>query len=87
MQKRNYMEIIGILALSLILTSALAVSSCLPEMLQAFPNHSRSSVELLMSVPAFSMMLMIASSPVILKFFNERAMITTGLFIYGIAGM
>ena len=87
MQKRNYMEIIGILALSLILTSALAVSSCLPEMLQAFPNHSRSSVELLMSVPAFSMMLMIASSPVILKFFNERTMITTGLFIYGIAGM
>ena len=87
MKKRNYMEIIGILALSLILTSALAVSSCLPAMLQAFPDHSRSSVELLMSVPAFSMMLMIASSPVILKFFNERTMITTGLLIYGIAGM
>lgn len=87
MKKRNYMEIIGILALSLILTSALAVSSCLPEMLQAFPNHSRSSVELLMSVPAFSMMLVIASSPVILKYFNERSMITTGLLIYGIAGM
>ena len=87
MQKRNYLEIIGILALSLILTSALAVSSCLPEMLQAFPDYSRSSVELLMSVPAFAMMLMIASSPIILRYFNERTMIITGLLIYGIAGM
>ena len=87
MNKRNYMEITGILALSLILTSALAVSSCLPEMLQVFPDHSRSSVELLMSVPAFSMMLVIAASPVILKYINERAMITTGLLIYGVAGM
>lgn len=87
MQKRNYMEIVGILALSLILTSALSVSSCLPEMLKAFPDHSRSSVELLMSVSAFPMIIMNAASPVILKFFNERAMITTGLLIYGIAGL
>lgn len=87
MQKRNYMEIIGILALSFILTSSLAVSSCLPEMFLAFPDHSRSSVELLMSVPAFSMIFMIALSPVILKYFNERIMITIGLLIYGIAGM
>lgn len=87
MQKRNYMEIVGILALSLILTSALSVSSCLPEMLKAFPDYSRSSVELLMSVSAFPMIIMNAASPIILKFFNERAMITTGLLIYGIAGL
>jgi len=87
MQKRNYMEISGILALSFILTSSLAVSSCLPEMFVAFPDHSRSSVEMLMSVPAFSMIFMIAASPVILKYCKERIMITTGLLIYGITGI
>lgn len=87
MKKRNYMEIVGVLSLSLILTSALSVSSCLPDMLNSFSNHSRSSVELLMSVPAFAMMIIIASSPMLLKYMNERTMITSGLLIYGIAGM
>lgn len=87
MKKRNYMEIVGVLSLSLILTSALSVSSCLPDMLNSFSNHSRSSVELLMSVPAFAMMIIIALSPMLLKYMNERTMITSGLLIYGIAGM
>lgn len=87
MKKKNYMEIIGVLSLSLILTSALAVSSCLPDMLNTFSNHSRSSVELLMSVPAFAMMIIIALSPMLLKYLNERTMITAGLLIYGFAGM
>lgn len=87
MKKRNYMEIVGVLSLSLVLTSALSVSSCLPEMLNTFSNHSRSSIELLMSVPAFAMMIIIASSPMLLKYMNERTMITSGLLIYGIAGM
>lgn len=86
MKHRNYKEIVGVLALSLVLTSAMSVSSCLPELLNTFPAYSRSSLELLVSVPAFSMMLIIASSPFLLTFLNERVMVIAGLLIYSIAG-
>lgn len=87
MKKKNYLEIVGVLSISLILTSAMSVSSCLPEMLRTFPTYSRASMELLISVPAFAMMLIIASSPYLSKFLNERVMVITGLLIYSIAGI
>lgn len=87
MKKSNYMEIIGVLSLSLILTTSISVSSSLPEMLIVFSEHSRSSLELLMSIPAFAMMIIIALSPTLSRFISERSMITTGLLILGISGM
>lgn len=87
MKKTNHMEIIGVLSLSLLLTSTMSVSGCLPEMLKEFNEHLRSSVELLLSVPAFAMMVMIALSPILSKYINERIMVSMGLFIFGITGI
>jgi len=87
MKKNNYLEMIGVLSLSLILTSAFSVSSCLPEMLKQFSGYSRSSVELLLSVPSFAMVVMIAMSSIISRYIPERVMITIGLSLFGIAGM
>lgn len=78
---------IGVLSLSLILTSAYSVSCCLPEMIEYFNGYSRSSIELLLSVPSFAMLTMIALSSIISRFLPERAMITTGLILYGAAGV
>ena len=47
MKKVDYLEVIGILSLSLLLTSNYAVSSCLPEMLKTFADYDRSAVDFL----------------------------------------
>ena len=87
MKKTNYLEMIGVLSLSLILTSAYSVSACLPEMIEQFSGYSRSSVELLLSVPSFAMVVMIAMSSIISKFIPERVMIGGGLLLFGTAGI
>ena len=87
MNKSNKLEIIGVLSLSLLICSAFAVSSCVPEMMKDFPDHSRSTLELLMSAPSFSMLTMIALTPILSKFLSERFMVIAGLSIFGIAGL
>lgn len=87
MKKTNYLEIIGVLSLSFILTSAMSVSGCIPAMIEEFSSYSRSSVELLLSVPAFAMMTMIALSPVIAKYVPERSIVAMGLLIFAAAGL
>lgn len=87
MKKTNYLEIIGVLSLSFILTSAMSVSGCIPAMIEEFSSYSRSSVELLLSVPAFAMMTMIALSPVIAKHVPEPIIVSMGLLIYAAAGL
>ena len=87
MRKTKTLEIIGVLSLSFILTSAMAVSGGIPAMIEEFSNYSRSSVELLLSVTSFSMMTMIILSPIIAKHLPERVIITIGLLIYAITGV
>lgn len=86
-QKSNIMEIIAILSLSLILTSALSVSGTVPDLLNYFSDHPRSSVEFLISIPSISMTIMIALSPFVSKFLSERLTIITGLIIAGFGGV
>ena len=62
MKNKNYFEIIGVLSLSLMLTCAMAVSGAIPAMIEEFSNYSRSSVEFLLSVTSFMMILMVALS-------------------------
>ena len=87
MRKKNYFEIIGVLSLSFMLTSSMAVSGGIPAMIEEFATYSRSSVELLLSVTSFTMMLMIALSPILSKYIPERMIIITGLLIYTVSGI
>ncbi len=87
MNKSNRLEIVGILSLSLILTASFSVSSCLPGMLETFKGYSLASLELVMTLPAISMTVVIAISSILSKYINERVMIVTGLLIYGISGI
>ena len=86
MKQNRRLEIIGILSLSLMLTSTFAVSSCVPEMMKTFHDYDRSSVELLISSSTFSVILMIALTPILSRYLSERFMVVTGLLIYGICG-
>lgn len=92
MKKSNYMEIIGILSLSLLITSTMAISGGVPEMMKTFCANSssiytRSSVELLVSIPGFSIMVIIALTPILTRYIKEKFMICSGLLIIGIAGV
>lgn len=87
MKKSNILEIIGILSLSLILLSSFAVSSCLPDMMQLFPDHDRASVEFLISSPSMSMVFMIALTPFLARFLGERVIVTLGLLLCGVCGI
>ena len=86
MKKTNYMEIIGILSLSLLITSTMAVSGGVPEIVKEFCTNSssiytRSTIELMMSIPGFSIMVIIALTPILTRYIKERVMICSGLLL------
>lgn len=87
MKKSRFMEIIGVLSVSLIVTSSLGISGTLPFMLEYFNTYPRSSVETLVSVPAAAMTVIIALSPILTKKLPERLLICTGLTAIGVFGM
>ena len=87
MKKSQLLEIIGILSLSLMLLSVFAISSVLPDLMNAFPDYDRASVELLISCPTIAMVIMITLTPVFSKFLNERFMVVGGLLICGGCGI
>ncbi len=87
MNQTKKMEMVGILSLSTLVTSAYSVSGSLPEMMKDFPTCSRASMETLLSVPAFAMMIIIALIPVLLRMMRERTMLITGLLLTGVAGI
>lgn len=84
---QDKMEKIAILSLSLILTSMLAVSGSIPALIQQFDGYSRSSIEFLVSIPAFPMIIMVALSPLLSKVLSERVTIIVGLLIAGMSGI
>lgn len=86
MERKYTFESIGILSLSLLLTSSMVISGTLPAMLQHFAGRSRVSVEYLVSAPPVAMTIMIALSPFITKILSERFTIILSLCIIGTAG-
>ena len=87
MRKTNYLEIIGILSLSFILTSALSISCSIPAMIEEFAAYSRATVEFSLSVTSSAMIAMIVLSPLIAKRIPERWIISIGLLLYATMGI
>lgn len=85
-QRNKIFEIIGVLSVSLILTSTHSISGALPVLQQQFPEASRSALEFLVSIPTILMTVMIALSPVFARLLPERTIITSGLLTIGISG-
>lgn len=85
--KNRLLEIIGILSLSFIICSSLAVSSGIPEMMEEFPSYSRASLEFLMSAPTISILTIIALTPFLSRIFRENTMICMGLILIGTTGV
>lgn len=83
------LEKISLLGLSLLLISAFSISTALPPMLDSTTSRSytASQVELLVSVPSFSVVAMLLLNPLVDKWLNDRQLIMTGLILLSSAGI
>lgn len=82
------LEKMSLLGLSLLLISAFSVSTALPPMLDYYsPTFSAAQVELLVSVPSFSVVAMLLLNSFIDKWLSDRQLIVTGLLLLSSAGI
>ena len=87
MNTKRTIEKLAVLSLSLMLTSAFAVSTVLPLMENHFLGYRRDQVELLISVPSFAVTAMIILNTWISRLIKERAAIVTGLLCITLGGI
>ncbi len=82
------LEKMSLLGLSLLLISAFSISTALPPMLDYYsPTFSVAQVELLVSVPSFSVVAMLLLNSFIDKWLSDRQLIVTGLLLLSSAGI
>lgn len=86
MKKTNFMEKISILTLSFVLTSVVVISGTLPYLPDLFKNRSAQDIGFLLTIPSGALLIIVALTPLIAKYFTERTVITAGLTIIGICG-
>ncbi|MFC2619534.1 MAG: MFS transporter, partial [Bifidobacterium dentium] len=77
----------SLLSISLLLTSSNAISGVMPALIKQFPDQPRANVELLSTVPSFSMIIMIIASGFIARKIGDKATVTAGLVIAAIFGI
>lgn len=77
----------SLLSISLLLTSSNAISGVMPALIKQFPDQPRANVELLSTVPSFSMIIMIIASGFIARKIGDKATVTAGLVIAAIFGV
>lgn len=82
------LEKMSLLGLSLLLISSFSISTALPPMLDYYsPSFSAAQVELLVSVPSFSVVAMLLLNSFIDKRLSDRQLIVTGLLLLSSAGI
>ncbi|MCH4011444.1 MAG: MFS transporter [Furfurilactobacillus sp.] len=86
-RKQSWVAKFALLSISLVLTSAYVISVSLPAMEKAFPNVSQASIELLATLPAFSVMIMVLLSGSIAAKIGNKNTTLIGLIIAGAAGI
>ena len=82
------LEKMSLLGLSLLLISAFSISTALPPMLDYYsPTYNASQIELLVSVPSFSVVAMLLLNSFIDKWLSDRQLIVTGLLLLSSSGI
>lgn len=82
------LEKMSLLGLSLLLISTFSISTALPPMLDYYsPSFSAAQVELLVSVPSFSVVAILLLNSFIDKWLSDRQLIVTGLLLLSSAGI
>ena len=77
----------GILSISTMLQDAGAISVAVVGMVAAFSNHSSASVQALVTIPSFSMMLFILLNSLAVKLLGKRNTVFLGLGLALVGGV
>lgn len=85
--KKSWLKKFSLLSISLVLTSAGAISGNIPAMTEAFADESVSSVEMLMTIPALFMVIFVLFSSFISKRIGQKRTVILGLIIALISGV
>lgn len=81
------LEKISLLGLSLLLISAFSISTALPDFLSYYQGYAAAQVELLVSVPSFSVVAMLLLNPIVDKWLSDKQLIVIGLLLLSTAGI
>lgn len=84
---RGFVMKFSLLSISLVLTSAYAISPALPAMIEQFSDHSRANVELLSTIPSFSVMIMVLASGFIARKIGDKTTVILGLALAAVFGV
>lgn len=86
---KKTMERISLLSLSLMLISSFSITAGLPAMKAYFSQfgYSAGQVELLVSLPAFAVVVMLFLNSLIERWMSERQMIVAGLLLFSTSGL
>ncbi|USS90724.1 MFS transporter [Fructilactobacillus carniphilus] len=77
----------SLLSVSLVLASALSVSAAVPQWQRAFPGHSYSAIEIIATMPALAVIIMLLLSNWVAKYMKPKRTVIVGLIISGVFGM
>ncbi|WP_238333957.1 MFS transporter [Companilactobacillus halodurans] len=85
--KKGWLMRFSLLSISLVLTSAGAISGNIPAMAKTFSNESLSSVEMLTTIPALMVVIFVLLSSFIAKWIGQKQTVILGLVIALISGL
>ncbi|AUI72018.1 MFS transporter [Companilactobacillus alimentarius] len=85
--KKGWLMKFSLLSISLVLTSAGAISGNIPAMAKTFSNESLSSVEMLTTIPALMVVIFVLLSSFIAKWIGQKQTVVLGLVIALISGI
>lgn len=87
MDRKKILFKISILSISLLCMAAPAVSGTVPYLAKALPEVAQPSIEMLMSVPNFGILLFVFLAPFVNRFIGDKATVIAGLIISLLSGV
>lgn len=76
----------ALLSISFLLTTAYAINPGIPQMMEHFPNQTEAQIQILATVPAFSVMIIVLLSNEVTKLIGNKRTVQLGLLLAGIFG-
>lgn len=87
MKKKEFLFKLTLLSISLLLTSANAISMTIPMINETFPMISQTTVESLVTIPSFTMMVFVLLSGFISSKIGSKKTVLLGLFLSFVGGV
>lgn len=76
----------ALLSISFVLTTAYAINPGIPQMMEHFPHQTEAQIQILATVPAFSVMIIVLLSNEVTKLIGNKRTVQLGLLLAGIFG-